>query len=109
TKAACGSSSWEGKAGSADSQTIASRMWYWKRSYENGRPNVHDPTDKSAIADSALEADTAVPGADACTDRAGAAHTGTSADENSALQELIRNAQGMPNFGGVAGDLAANF
>src|ERR1700693_6116501 len=33
-------------------------------------------------------------------------NTGTSADENSALQELIRNAQTMPNFGGVAGDLA---
>jgi hypothetical protein len=33
-------------------------------------------------------------------------NTGTSADENSALQELIRNAQNMPNFGGVAGDLA---
>jgi hypothetical protein len=34
-------------------------------------------------------------------------NTGTSADEISAVQELIRNAQGMPNFGGVTGDLAA--
>jgi hypothetical protein len=33
-------------------------------------------------------------------------NTGTSPDESSALQELIRNAQTMPNFGGVAGDLA---
>jgi hypothetical protein len=33
-------------------------------------------------------------------------NTGTSADESSALQELIRNAQTMPNFGSVAGDLA---
>jgi hypothetical protein len=33
-------------------------------------------------------------------------NTGTPADESSALQELIRNAQTMPNFGSVAGDLA---
>src|SRR5712691_2435338 len=33
-------------------------------------------------------------------------NTGTSAGESSALQQLIANAQGMPNFGGVAGDLA---
>lgn len=33
-------------------------------------------------------------------------NTGASSDENSALQELIRNAQNMPNFGGVAGDVA---
>jgi hypothetical protein len=34
------------------------------------------------------------------------ANTGTSSDESSAVQELIGNAQSMPNFGGVAGDLA---
>jgi hypothetical protein len=33
-------------------------------------------------------------------------NTATSADESSALQELIRNAQAMPNFGGLTGDLA---
>src|SRR5260370_18764196 len=33
-------------------------------------------------------------------------NTGTSAGESSALQQLIANAQGMPNFGGVAGGLA---
>src|SRR6266542_891868 len=33
-------------------------------------------------------------------------NTGTSPGENSALQQLIGNAQAMPNFGGAAGDLA---
>jgi hypothetical protein len=33
-------------------------------------------------------------------------NTGTSPGESSALQQLIANAQSMPNFGGVAGDLA---
>src|SRR6266571_1466432 len=46
----------------------------------------------------------AVPGSSSWEGKAG--NAGTPADESSAVQELVRNAQNMPNFGGVAGDLA---
>src|SRR5437899_4903312 len=96
-KAVPGSSSWEGKAGNAGSPITASPTWCWRKNYKMGGQTTQT-TQQSQQSQTDPWKPTQ-PYLQQTLQQLGPAlgNTATSADESSALQELVRNAQNMPN------------